>query len=1536
MYAGRISLVATEEGVGVNLGNLISNVGDIVLTADGKIQLASVQSAQNIDIHSNQEVELSKQQVVENQLTINANNLRLNQTDITAGDSITLNVNKNLTAQHSQLLSGVKANGQTNANVQLNVEAQQVSLVDSGIVSQGNVFGNISTLGLDPTSFVMASNIILTEVNAIESNCELNAKSQLKIEGEQLTLSGAGTMTANTVRVDASAIELDTNITANILSATTQSTLMVSKNANLQSITKTTLNAQSLTQQGQVSSNGNVTLNANTLSHEGTTSANNIELNTEFFTQRGQLIAEKNILVSATEAGLAGSTQAKQSINIAANNINVTGALESTALELVGSLGVNIDSSAQLSAINLLSIDANKLVNKGHVHSGDTLSIDADSLEHQGTLTSIGELQLNTSTVDIQSDIETQGNLNISASSITNNAEVIAGQDLSLFAESLSNSGTLTASGDTTVSLTNNFTHNSSGTISGQNVRLSAKQFENLGTLQALDNLGLSVNSMVNKGGLIALGDLTTMVVSGINNQGLIYAGNNANLYSNTLHNTSDIVVGHDLLIAKNLAKQKNNSVTNSSGTVESLGGDIDIYTHTLTNKRTTLEVESTTTEDKRAQYTGVYNTKGTEHEPKVYRSETCRDSGNDASSGKHCTTHYNIEPSYRNFTVIALKEGSQLKSASFTGRIAANNDLIIGANTVLNDASQMAGNKVTITANTLTNKGYQLDEYTTYFDYTLNSSWDPDYLPYTRTASRRVKTGVSGQVNSSITASHKLTLNVANTVNNSTLKANATAVLPTTSAAQVQVTSLASVTNPTITFANSNDIAFPEFTFPIVSNGLFVFSPDPKGKYLIETNPLLINMGQFLGSDYFMSRVGFNPEVDVKFLGDMFYDSRVISQAIFEQTGRQYLNNSVGSQLEQMQQLMDAAALQKDALNLSSGIALSSDQVANLTQDILWYEYIEVNGQTVLAPKLYLAQATIDNLSSGAQIAGIDVDINAGDIINSGHLSSDDNLNLTSKKSITNVGGSIAVDGGVSLTAGQDIINLSGDIQGGNVSIFAANGNIVNETRVITSQAKRGNSSGTFTDIGPKATIAASGNLVMEAGNNIENHAAIISAGGNVDLVADKDIVITAKENTQAYDVSHRRERIGESSTTQLGSSITSGKRLNVESANNIDIMASELSSKEMLSLKAGNDVTVQTAKNTQSEHLNTGKRASINRSIQHQGSSLTGADVSIQSGNSLTLSGSTIVAEGAVALKAKGDVSVLAVNDSVYHYDKTTNSKSFGRSKTTINESYKETVNGSSIQAGSDINITAKKHDTITLSGGESDIALIGSSLDAGGNVVLEADGDITLAAQRYKEFERHETLKKWVAGLSGNNKGCVDEAELLNSSYLINSGDTNLISGNHIGVIASEIVSNGNVNLDALDEVLIAAGDVLKQTQDWDEKIKFLSGGNLFELEKKRQGEQTVTAQSSVVQSGGNLIVNSGSIKMVGSELKADSNIEFIADTGSVEILAAKETTKAFESEETLSISMGDGWSRQLNHHGYRKLPRHHRPKSRHRAY
>ncbi|WP_337911295.1 hemagglutinin repeat-containing protein [Vibrio cholerae] len=1503
MYAGRISLVATEDGVGVNLGNLVSNVGDIVLTADGKVQLASAQSAKNIEITSSQDVALTNQQVAQEQLKISADRVALNQTTVTAGDLVELTVNEGLSVQNSQLFSGIKNNNQVKANAELNIKTAQLTLQGSEIVSKGKLSGHITSLELDSNSAVAASDIVLTDVEVIENNGEINVNSTLDVDAEQLTLVGSGTMTADSIQIDVNSANLDSQITANTLSVKAQSILDIGQEANLQSTGTTTLNALEITQKGQLTSNGTITLDASTLTHEGEANANQIVVNAESLEQRGQLVAEQDISITASNANLSGKAQAKQTLQVTGEKINVAGKLEATQLDITSTSIVNIHTPAQLSAISQLSVDTNDVSNKGSIHSGGGLTIGAHTLEQQGILTSVGDLKIDTINLGIQSDIETQGNLNLSASSVTNNAQVIVGQNLNLSAQSLSNNGTLTASGDMSVSLTNNFTHGLSGTISGKNVTLSAANVDNSGTLQSLDSLNLTVSSLVNKGGLVALGDLTTVVASGIDNQGLVYAGNNAKLYSNTLHNTSDIVVGHDLLIAKNAAKQKSSSVTNSSGTIESLGGDIGIYTNILTNKRTTLDIKSTSTIDKRAQFGEVFASKGTEYQPVIKSTPICNDNW--------CYSYNHEVESGETFDVMVLKEGQQLGAASSAGKIVANNDLLINANAVLNQTSQIAGKNVNITAQSLTNQGYEFSEYETYYTYQLRLPWNWNAFAFDKTATRKVQTGSSGQLNSSITASNNLTLNVANKVNNSTLKANATAVQPTKSASGLNATPSASVMGHTITFANMNDIAFPEFVFPSTPNGLFILSPDPKGKYLIETNPLLTNMGNFLGSDYFMSSVGFNPETDVKFLGDAFYDSRVISQAIFEQTGQQYLNASVGSQLDQMQQLMDAAASQKKSLNLTAGIALSSTQVASLTQDILWYEEIEVNGQRVLAPKLYLAQATIDNLSSGAQIAGSNVSIDAGDIENSGQLSADSSLGVNSANSITNIGGSI-VGGDISLTAKKDIINLSGDIKGHDVSLEATNGSIVNETRVKTSTASLGNNHGTFTDVGKTATITLTGNLALKAGKNIENHAADIKANGDASLNAGQDLIVSSKEENHGYDVTARGWRKGEDETSQIGASITVGGNLTMSAGQDIAVTASQVTSSENLSLTAGNDITVQTALNKQSDHTYRSNYTEINRSEQHQGSILEGKNVSMQAQNDITLSGSTVSAGQTANLKAKGDVNILAVNDSEYHYDKTVSKKSFGRSKTTINETYQEQVKGSAITAGNDIGITAQNLDSAITAGGDSNINVIGSSLNAGGEVNLSADGDVTLAAQTYKEFERHETIKKGFGGLSGSHQGNIDNATLLNSSYLINSGNTNIQAGNDIGVIASEVSSGGEVNLNAVNNVLVAAGEVLKQSQEWNEKTSFLSGGNLFEMEKKRESQQSSTAHSSVIQSGGNLLVNGGSVTVIGSELQADKNIDLTADTGDVAILAAKEDTHSFSSEEKLSVSLGGGFN------------------------
>ncbi|MCE4073652.1 MULTISPECIES: hypothetical protein, partial [Pseudomonas] len=77
-----------------------------------------------------------------------------------------------------------------------------------------------------------------------------------------------------------------------------------------------------------------------------------------------------------------------------------------------------------------------------------------------------------------------------------------------------------------------------------------------------------------------------------------------------------------------------------------------------------------------------------------------------------------------------------------------------------------------------------------------------------------------------------------------------------------------------------------------------------------------------------------------------------------------------------------------KDSLQLSVGVGLSAEQVAALTHDIVWLEEAEVNGEKVLVPVLYLAQAENRLAPNGALIQGQDVSlISGGNLNNAGTL---------------------------------------------------------------------------------------------------------------------------------------------------------------------------------------------------------------------------------------------------------------------------------------------------------------------------------------------------------------------------------------------------------------------------------------------------------------------------------------------------------------------------------------------------------------------
>ena len=84
------------------------------------------------------------------------------------------------------------------------------------------------------------------------------------------------------------------------------------------------------------------------------------------------------------------------------------------------------------------------------------------------------------------------------------------------------------------------------------------------------------------------------------------------------------------------------------------------------------------------------------------------------------------------------------------------------------------------------------------------------------------------------------------------------------------------------------------------------------------------------------------------------------LQEQLYALSGKRYVVANAGSDYELMRSLMDAGLLAQAQLSLSAGEPLSPAQQAALTQDMVWPEWQEVDGQRVLVPHVYLAKASV------------------------------------------------------------------------------------------------------------------------------------------------------------------------------------------------------------------------------------------------------------------------------------------------------------------------------------------------------------------------------------------------------------------------------------------------------------------------------------------------------------------------------------------------------------------------------------------------
>ncbi|WP_416426987.1 hemagglutinin repeat-containing protein [Pseudomonas sp. App30] len=722
------------------------------------------------------------------------------------------------------------------------------------------------------------------------------------------------------------------------------------------------------------------------------------------------------------------------------------------------------------------------------------------------------------------------------------------------------------------------------------------------------------------------------------------------------------------------------------------------------------------------------------------------------------------------------------------------------------------------------------------------------------------------------------------------------------------------------VPFAAVDPTASSSFRLPQGQYGLFVPSQNPHSQYLIETNPNLTDPSKFMSSDYLLGQIGYSSDEAARRLGDGRYETRLISDAVVARTGQRFLAASLTSDYDQYRYLMDNALASKAALNLSVGVGLSAQQVAALTHDIVWMENRVIDGQSVLVPVLYLAQADSRNVNGGALIQGRDLKLMAGnDLINVGTLSASNDLSASVGGSVYN-GGVAEANERLSLLAQDSIRNaLAGDIRGKQVDLVTLRGDIVNDRTAIA--VRDGAGMRTVTDEGGR--ITAGNALNAAAGQDLTNLGAINSEG-NANLQAGRDINL---RGVQDVSEKHEFHNGGHNSSIthvvdNLVSTVTAKGNLALDAGRDLNVVASKANAEKDLQATASRDINLLSAGDVQDVHSfskSGHKRVTRenNQTQQQAGELSAGGNVVAVATKTMTLVASKITAGDEAYLYAGKQVSVLAGENSTSTlYDMTKKSRTSKKSQLDL---VTNTTNaGSAVTSG---------QGTTVVSG--QDLLIRGSEVSADkGDVRLQAVNDVAIVAGEDTTTARHEkssSKSSWGGLKASKVKDKVNEHQTSAAGSLVSGDTVNVTAGRDAAITGSSLVSTDDINVLARRDLTVdAAENTFQRTEYHKEKSRDLTGiatanmGGLDDItgnlhlsigSQKHTGNasETTLTGSTIGSSAGDVNLSAGrTLSVVGSDLVSTKDMTL---TGAdVRIAAGMETGKQSSVDTSSSLAVG----------------------------
>lgn len=608
------------------------------------------------------------------------------------------------------------------------------------------------------------------------------------------------------------------------------------------------------------------------------------------------------------------------------------------------------------------------------------------------------------------------------------------------------------------------------------------------------------------------------------------------------------------------------------------------------------------------------------------------------------------------------------------------------------------------------------------------------------------------------------------------------------------------------------------------INSKIFKLTDDATAKYLIETNKKFADYHEFLSSDYLLERLKADPEKVGKRLGDGYFEQQFVLQQIGTLTGKKYLGD-YGSDMEQFAALMNAGAVVAEEMNLKVGVALTAEQMASLTTDIVWLVEEVVNGQKVLVPEVFLAQVRSEDLRpDGALIVGGEVELySKQDIKNMGNIKSDGTVALRAEN-VSNKG-DIASEN-LTVKAEKNITN-SGTIRAKANALLQAE-NITNEATVSKKQYKELNQK----KLEATGSISVGQNLTLDAGNKITNKGANLTAGKDLQLNAnDVDIVTVANEKHVAVAYGSSSAEIHD---VQHQQSALSGENIRLNTKKDISIAGGILSAKNDVDLNAKGDVNLTAVKDLYSEESEVGKRGSSyynhNKQVDEAVKGTTIAaknDISIASGKDINIKGSNVASEaGKADLIAENNVNI--ANETEYHellHEEHNKVSGLLSSKTTdiYDYSKQNTVVNSNVSAG-ELAISSKKDTNIT-----------GSNVVADNDVSVKTGGNLNIgSAEQTSESEYIKSVKK--SGVfAGGGLGFTIGKEKQKDQYA--NQNTEQV-GSTVGSV------KGNVNLDA-DKAANVKGSTVVAGKDINitgENVSIENSNSIYNAQEKHEFKRT----------------------------------------------------------------------------------------------